>query len=300
MESGMLVSESRTATGSTHSANSGSCNDARLISKDPGLILARPVNAMLFAQGVRRSSRRKDDCGCRLASALAGTGGSGSAAPGAIEGALLAPEMLADGAAAGGVATLDAALCVAADVSAERSNGKVKTARTGAFSPSASMASREATATNIYPGASSEPTAKGRAGFPSTAISAAPWPILLAITPDKTNLSAGPGPRPATAAGVAPRSRGKVIGFDASSDAVARCTAGKAGLLAAITACVQYQPDSATNAHTKAVAVGQPNKFFSFVIEKPSSHSDAFARKSLDDIASSCPTTPNRLRYCNI
>ena len=103
MESVMLVSESRMAMGSSHPENSGSCNDARLMSKDPGLTWARPVNAMLAAQGVRRSSRRKDDCGCRLASALAGTGDSGSAAPGAIEGALLAPEMLADGAAAGGL-----------------------------------------------------------------------------------------------------------------------------------------------------------------------------------------------------
>ena len=293
MQSGMLVSESRMATGSTHSANGGSCNDARLMSKDPGLTWARPVNAMLAAQGVRRSSRRNDVCGCRLASALAGTGGSGSAAPGAIEGALLAPEMLADGAAAGGVATLDAALCVAADVSADRSNGKDKTARTGAFSPSASMASREATDTNTYPGASSEPTAKGRAGFPSTAISAAPWPTLLAITPDKTNLSAGPGPGPAVAAGVAPKSRDRFTGFDTSPAAAVRSTSDWGGLLAAITSCVQYQPDSATNAHTKAVAVCQPNAFFILNIENPSSHSDASTRKSLNGMPSSRPT-PSR------
>ena len=293
MESGMLVSESRTATDSAHSANSGSRNDARLISKDPGLILARPVNAMLVAQGVRRSSRRKDDCGCRLASALAGTGGSGSAAPRAPEVAPLAPETLADGAATGGVATLDATLCGAVNDSAGRSNGKDKTARTGAFNPSASMASREATDTNIYPGASSEPTAKGRAGFPSTAISAAPWPTLLAITPDQTNLSEGPGPGPAIAAGVAPKSRGKVVEFDTSPTVAVRRTSDLRGELAAITACVQYQPDTATNAHTKAVAVRQTNTFFSLNIENLSSHSDASTRKSPNSMASSRPT-PSR------
>ena len=293
MESGMLVSYGRIATGLTHAANGGSCNDARLISKDPGFTCTFTFNAMVAAQGVRRSSRRNDVCGCRLASALAGTGGGCSPAPGAIGGAPLAPAVLADGAAAGGVATLDEALCVAAGVSAQRSNGKVKTARTGAFSPSASMASREATDTNIYPGASSEPTAKGRAGFPSTAISAAPWPTLLAITPDKTNLSAGPGPGPAIAAGVAPKSRDRFIGFDTSPAEAVRSTSDMGGLLAAITACVQYQPDTATNAHTKVVAVRQPKGFFILNIENPSSHSDASTRKYLHGTASSRPT-PSR------
>ena len=293
MESKIWVSESHTATGSAHFANVCCRHNVHLMCENTDSRRTLQVNAMLAAQGVRRSSRRNDVCGCRLASALAGTGGSGSAAPGVIEGALLAPEMLADGAAAGGVATLDAALGGAADTSADRSNGKVKTARTGAFSPSASMASREATDTNTYPGASSAPTAKGRAGFPSTAISAAPCPTLLAITPDKTNLSTGPGPGPAIAAGVAPKSRDKTTGFDTSLNAAVRRTSDWGGLLAAITAWVQYQPDSATNAHTKAVVVCQPNAFFILNIENPSSHSDASTRKSLNGIASSRPT-PSR------
>ena len=293
MESEIWVSESLTAMGLAHFANGCCRHNVHLMCETIDLRGTLQVNALLAAQGARRSSRRNDVCGCRLASALAGTGGGGSAAPGAIEGALLAFEMLADGATDGGVATLDAALGVAADVSADRSNGKVKTARTGAFSPSASMASREATDTNIYPGASPAPTAKGRAGFPSTAISAAPCPILLAITPDKTNLSTGPGTGPAIAAGVAPKSRDKVTGFDTSSTAAVRSTTDWGGLLAAITAWVQYQPDSATNAHTKAVVVCQPNEFFILNIENLSSHSDASTRKSLNGIASSRPT-PSR------
>ena len=293
MESKIGVSESLRATGLAQFANGCCRHNVHLMCENTDLRGTLQVSALLAAQGVRRSSRRNDVCGCRLASALAGTGESGSAAPGAIEEALLALEMLADGAAAGDVETLDAALGVAADVSADRSNGKVKTARTGAFSPSASMASREATDTNTYPGASSAPTAKGRAGFPSTAISAAPWPTLLAITPDKTNLSTGPGPGPAIAAGVAPKSRDKVTGFDTSLTAAVRRNSDWGGLLAAITAWVQYQPDSATNAHTKAVAVCQPNAFFILNIENPSSHSDAATRKSLNGIASSRPT-PSR------
>ena len=293
MKSEKWVSEINTATGLANFANGCMHNSVNLVCESSNLIWMLQVNELQAAQGVPRSSLRDDVCGCRLASALAGTGGSGSAAPRVPEIAPFAPETLADGAATGGVATLDATLCGAVNDSAGRSNGKDKTARTGAFNPSASMASREATDTNIYPGASSEPTAKGRAGFPSTAISAAPWPTLLAITPDKTNLSAGPGPGPAIAAGVAPKSRGKVVEFDTSPTAAVRRTSDLGGELAAITACVQYQPDTATNAHTKAVAVRQTNTFFSLNIEIPSSHSDASTRKSLNGVPSSRPT-PSR------
>ena len=251
------------------------------------------VNVPSHLHGTRRASRGDMVCGWRLASALAGTEDSGTLTAGATDGVVVPLEVPADAGEAGAGITPETVDDVpgAVGVCAELSKGNDNTDRTGAFNPSASMASRGATDTNTYPGASSAPIAKGRAGFPSTAISAAPRPTLLAIPPDKTNLSAGPGPGPATAAGVAPNRRDKAIGLDTSSDAVARCTADKGGLVAAITAWVQYHPDTATNAHTKAVAAGQPDEFFSLNIENPSSHSDAFARKSLYGRASSRPTT---------
>ena len=256
------------------------------------LTWSHPVIAPLLPYGVRRSSRGDMVCGWRLASALAGAAASGNLTAGAITGAPLLPVLAADAVKAAGATAPETAdeAPGAVGVCAELSNGNDSTDRTGAFSPSASMASRGATDTKTYPGASSEPIAKGRAGFPSTAISAAPKPSLLAMTPDKTNLSDGPGPGPAAAAGVAPRSRDKVIGLKTSSGAAACCTEDMTGLLAAITACVQYQPDTATSAQTKAVPAGQPNEFFILNIENPSSHSDAFERKSLHGIASSCPT----------
>ena len=282
-----LVNASITATAAfERAAKCVLCNNC-------GLTITHQVNALPVAQGVRRSSRCNVVCGCRLASALAGTGEICSA----TTGALFAFETPEDGATAeigARVDVLDAAPCGATEVSAERCSGKDKIARIGTLSPSASMASRVATDTNTYPGASSEPTSKGRAGFPSTAISAAPKPTLLAMTPDKTNLSAGPGP--ATVGGVAPRSLDKDIGLDKSSMIAVRGTTEPGSLLAVITDCVQYQPEITTNAHTRTVAVRQPGEFFSLNIEKPSSHSQAFACKTLYGIASSCPTTRRSYR----
>jgi len=77
--------------------------------------------------------------------------------------------------------------------------GSDNVARTGAFRPSANMASRGPTALSRYPGAISAPTTKGRAGLPSAEISAAPWPARLEITPSSANRSAGPGPSAADA-----------------------------------------------------------------------------------------------------
>ena len=263
---------------------------------DTGLTWTRRGKASSAAQGVRRSSRRNDVCGCRLASALAGTGDTCSPAPGATEGAT--PETPVTG-ATGVAATLEAlddveaAPCGAADACADCCNGNDKTTRAGTFSPSANMASREATATRKYPGASSEPTANGRAGFPSTEINAAPWPTLLAMTPERTNLSAGLGPGPASAAGVAPRSRANTTGLDMSGATIADAASALTGTPTAMYACVQYQPDTTTTAQTTAVAMRQPISFCSFDITQESSHSDASPCKSLHGIASSRPT-PSR------
>ena len=103
--------------------------------------------------------------------------------------------------------TLKDEVCNAVEDCVDVSSGKLNIKRTGKFISSASIASRWATETNTYPGESIAPTVNGRAGFPSTAISAAPWPTLLEMTPDKTNLSAGLGPEPACSNGVAPSSR---------------------------------------------------------------------------------------------
>ena len=247
-------------------------------------------------QGVRWSSRRNVVCGCRLASALGATDGdctgatvgttAGTPATGS-DGVTVAPE------------AMDAepeALCGATNASADCCNGRDKTARTGAFRPSASMASFEVTDTSTYPGASSEPTAKGRAGFPSTETNAAPWPTLLAMTPESTNLPAALGAGPASARGTAPSSRANVTGLDMSRITAAGAALALMGEPAAIIACVQYQPDIATNAHTIVVAVRQPRAFFSLNIGSGSSHSDASACKSLHFKPSRCPTTRRALK----
>ena len=251
-------------------------------------------NAPATAQGVRLSSRRNDVCGCRLASALAGTGGACSAASGfAKAGSPETPAAEATGAAAVMLEALEAADATPGKedgVSADRCNGNVSITRTGEFSPAASIASREATATSTYPGASSAPTVKGFAGFPSTAINAAPWPTLLAMTPDRTNLSAGPGPGAASAGGVAPRSRASTTGLDMSGVTNAGTASALMDAPAAIPTCVQYQPDTTTAAQTTAVAMRQPIAFCSLDIAKQSSHSVASTRKSHHGIVSSRPT----------
>ena len=233
------------------------------------------------AQGARWSSRCNAVCGCRLASALGATGRDCSAA---TIGTMTEVPAAGSDPATGALKALGVvpeALCGATDASADTCNGKDKTARTGAFRPSASMAFLAATDTRIYPGASSEPTEKGRAGFPSTEINAAPWPMLLAMTPESTNLSAAPGAGPAAARGVAPSNRANATGLDMSGIPPAGAASVLMGELAAITACVQYQPDIATNAHTTVVAVRQPKAFFKLNIGSRSSHNDASACKSL-------------------
>ena len=244
-------------------------------------------NASPFAQGALLSSRRNDICGCRLASALAGTGDTCSVTFGGVGGETL--EMSVAG-IAGVVALLEVLEAVdtlgnAVGAPVDCCSGKVNTTRTGAFNPSASKASRFATATKTYPCASSEPTAKGRAGFPSTAINAAPWPALLAMTPDSTNLSAGPGPGTASVGDVAPSRRAKITGLGASGIFSARGSSALMDMPASTNACTQYQPDTTTAAQTTAVAMRPPIAFGSLDIAHGSSHSLVAARKSRHGIA---------------
>ena len=163
--------------------------------------------APLVIYGSRWSSRRNSCCGCRLASALAGTGNVCSETFEFTNGDT--PVISEAGPTRGGamLGTLEDEVCNTVEDCVDTSSGKLNIKRTGKFISSASIASRWATETNTYPGESIAPTVNGRAGFPSTAISAAPWPTLLAMTPDKTNLSAGLGPEPACSNGVAPSSR---------------------------------------------------------------------------------------------
>ena len=244
-------------------------------------------------QGVRRSSLPNDVWGCRLASALAGTGGTCSATPGIARDGI--PETPAAG-SAGADAGLDTP--EAADATPGNAevacvsfcNGKVNTTRTGAFIPSASNASRGETDTKTYPCASSDPTKKGRAGFPSTAINAAPLPTLLAMTPDRTNRSDGPGPGSARSGGVAPSSRASAAGLDISGTTAARGASVLMDVSALTTACVQYQPETTTAAHKIAVIMRQPIACCNLNISKRSSHTDAASRKSWHCSTSSRPT----------
>ena len=246
-------------------------------------------------QGSRWSSRRKVVCGCRLSSALGAT--VGDCTEGTIGATTGEPATGSNGtiAAPAGSEKAPKALCGAIKASTVGCNGRDKTARTGAFAPSANMACFEATDTSTYPGASSEPIAKGRAGLPSTEINAAPWPALLAITPESTNLSVAPGAGPASARGLAPSSRANTAGLDTPRISTAGAASALMVELAEVTACVQYQPDIATNAHTIVVAVRQPKAFFSLNIRNRSSHRDASASKSLYYKLSCCPTTHRAL-----
>ena len=247
-------------------------------------------------QGTRGSSRREVVCGCRLPSALGAMAGDCTAV---ATGTTVEPPAAGSNGTIAMFAALEAVpkvLCGATNASADCCSGRVKTARTGELTPSASMASLDATDTRTYPGASSEPTAKGRAGFPSTEIRAAPFPTLLATTPESKNLPAALGAGPAAATGVEPSSRANATGFDMSRITAAATALELMGEPAAIINCVQYQPDIATNAQTIVVAVRQPNGFFSLNIETLSSHSEASACKSLHFKPSRCPTTRRALK----
>ena len=250
--------------------------------------MANPVN-----YGERWSSRRNSGCGCRLESALAGTADVCSDTFGVTNGDMPElPELPVSGPVAGDamLGTLESELCNAVGDCADTCSGKLNIKRTGKFTFSASIASREATDTNTYPGESTAPTVNGRAGFPSTAISAAPWPNPLAMTPDKTNLSAGLGPGPACGNGVAPSSRANatVLVISGSFD-----TGGASAVwvtLAEMPTCAQNQPEITTDAHTRAVALRQPGLLYDLNIETASSHSDVFATMSFQARPSCCLT----------
>ena len=260
---------------------------------DCSLTLRIPFHKPPGIHGVRRSSRRKDVCDCRRESALAGTGGGAADSAGATAGLSLEIFLDSERAVAGMLEVTGAAGATtggAADGCSCSCEGIDNTARTGASCPSASIASRFATDTKTYPGASSEPTANGRAGFPSTDINAAPCPARLAITPDRINRSAGLGPGDAAIDAAAPRSLASSNGREVSGTAVADGAPTISGLSAAKPTCVQYQPEAATPAQTTAVAIRQPIAFCSLGITKQTSYSDLPCRQRGHGIASSCPT----------
>ncbi len=126
-------------------------------------------------------------------------------------------------------------------------SGKGKVAVTAPCKLSASWTSRCVTAFKTKPGATLDPTIKGRGGCLSTDSSAVPWPEALAITPIARNRSAGLMAAPANVGRGAPSTR-------ASSAAVPATTGTAAGTAA--TACV-FSADSTTRvqypAHSKAM-----------------------------------------------
>ena len=272
----------------------------RSFCSESGLRLTIPFHTPSGIHGARRSSRRKDVCGCRRESALAGTGGGAADSAGATGG--LSPTTFLDpeGAVAGMPEVIGAAGATkggAAEGCSCSGIGIDNTTRTGASCPSASIASCFVTNTKTYPGASSEPTANGRAGFPSMDINAAPCPAGLAITPDRINRSAGLGPGDAATGAAAPRSLVSSNGREVSGTAVVDETPTINGLSAAKPTWVQYQPEAATPAQTTAVAIRQPIAFCSLDITKQLSYSDLLCRQPGYGIASSRPTRSQVCRF---
>ena len=253
-------------------------------------VLCMCDNELPHTQGARWSSRRGESC-WRLASALAGTGEVCSDEFGVANGKTFATPEAEPAGAAAMLAPTVAVDGNAAEGCADTCSGKISVRRTGEFISSASIASRGATDTNTYPGASADPTVNGCAGFPSTAISAAPCPTLLAMTPDKTNLSAGLGPGPACGNGVAPRSRPNATVLVMSGGVMTGAAFALFTTRAEIPACIQNHPESTTDAHTRVVALRQANVLVKLNIEIRSSHGDIFVRKSFQGKPSSCPTS---------
>ena len=129
------------------------------------------------------------------------------------------------------------------------------TTRTGPCGFSASDASRWPTDFSTYPDAISTPTEYGFAGFPSTAMSAAPSPFTPAITPRNKKRSAGPGPGAGGIAACAPSNRAMVcVSEDASA---APETTATCGATARADVPLMSQPQYATPAiasvHSTAV-----------------------------------------------
>ena len=241
-------------------------------------------------QGKRWSCRSNVGWGVRLTSALAGTGDVCSNTFGVSIGKVLeitGAESAGDGAALG---ILGGVVCSAVGDCADdcSGSGSVNVRRTGRFISSANIASRGATATNTYPGAITVPTLNGCGGLLSTAINAAPWPTLLAITPDKTNLSAALGPGPAGGKADAPKSRANVAVFAVSGIFGVDDASAVFNKPADMPTCVQNQPEMATAAHTSAVVVRQPNVLFNLNIGARSSHSKVLARKLFHDKLNGC------------
>ena len=230
--------------------------------------------------GWRWSYRPSDCCGWRLASALAGTAEVCSGKFGLANGDT--PEIPEANPTGGGAAlgTPEAVVGNGVEDCADTCSGKLNIKRTGEFIPSPSIASRGATDINTYPGAITDPTVNGCAGFPSTAISAAPWPTLLAITPDKKNLSAGLGPGPDCGKAEAPRSRLSTTVLVMSGGFSRGATSAVLTTRAEMPACVQNQPEITTAAHTIVVTLRHANMLYDLKIKHRSSHSDAFTRKS--------------------
>ncbi len=123
---------------------------------------------------------------------------------------LLRPPPTAGGPAVRSSALLRAGAAGLAGLAAVPGSGKGKLVTT-LPSGLTSVSSRGLTDFSTKPGANSVPTRYGRGGCPSTATSAAPWPLAPAITPMTLKRSAGPAAAAWTLAG-APSSRAKASG----------------------------------------------------------------------------------------
>lgn len=157
------------------------------------------------------------------------TGASGGAAPAAGPGTGVAACAVAGGlASAGG------------------NSGTRKVAMTGPCTLPASMASAGPTDFSQRPDAISAPTKKVRAGWPSMASSAAPWPLALAITPASRKRCSSPAATSLSASGGAPSTRASSMTLTAGTG-LASGAAGPAAVgerQALKLACSQYPAES--------------------------------------------------------
>jgi general secretion pathway protein G len=172
-------------------------------------------------------------------------------------------------------------------------SGSVRTARGGPCRVAASMTWRCCTLCSMKPGATWAPTEKTRGDWPSTAISATPWPLARTITPSTRKRSAPVDAAPASAVAFAPSTRAMSFALPARTCIGAEGEAGfgvtevrgvtgataAAGRDADRAAWVQYQADSRLAASRAAVTRRRAEAFCKEIMGCPSSPQDAPACK---------------------
>ncbi len=150
-------------------------------------------------------------------------------------------------------------------------SGKGKVAVTAPCKLSASLTSRCVTDFRIKPGATLDPTEKGRGGCLSTDISATPWPEALAMTPIARKRSTGLMATPASAGRGAPSTRESSAAAPATTGTVAGAAATGDFFSADNPTRIQYATHSNAVVNNKAVTQCRLDSISKFIITKTSS-----------------------------